>query len=269
MVFADLKGKTHVPEDVLTSNCIGLLSLLNDGYLIDFFSMAITLNGNKLDLSSYDEIVKLDFWPWLPGGGEPDVICILKSRDTKEQIAFIIEVKHGAGKSGYAEDVDHATQDTDSYSSNDQLAKYWLAARKIYKENLVVIYLTHHQHLPKQDIEESLQEIERVEKLTNSGIIYWLSWYHFYQFVTSVPNTGCTAVETKILERLKLYLEQKGYLRFQKWNLPLKATADQVYNNSYDFKLAGCSGLLQPFSRKYFSYVKHLNKSFIFYQQEK
>jgi hypothetical protein len=55
MIHADLQGKAHVAENVLTSNCLGLLRFLPDSNLFSFLAAATDLNGETLDLSSYEK----------------------------------------------------------------------------------------------------------------------------------------------------------------------------------------------------------------------
>jgi Holliday junction resolvase-like predicted endonuclease len=206
MIHADMKGKTHVPEDVLTSNCIGLLSLLPDNILIEFFSISVDLKGQNINLSKYDEIEKIEFWSWLDNAGEPDILCILKNKTDNHRLVLIIEVKHGSGKSGYAQ-TEIINSDEETFST-DQLAKYWQAARKQYNHaniDVALIYLTHHRNFPKQDIEDSLKET------TNSGLIYWLSWFHLYEFVVDKLKVNLSKIEANIFKLLKIYLKNKGY----------------------------------------------------------
>ena len=143
MIDADINGKTKVAEDVFTSNCIGLLSLLPDENLISFLSQAKDVNGCAINLAKYNIIEKLEFWPWLPEAGEPDVICVLKNNNNR--MTLVIEIKQGAGKSS------HASSQNDTRLSTDQLAKYWQAASQ-QDENVALIYLTHHQHMPVQEL---------------------------------------------------------------------------------------------------------------------
>ena len=171
MIEADLKRKTNFPEDILTSNCLGLLALMDDCYLIDFFSTAIEMGGKNLNLSEYNSVKSIDFWPRLQGK-EPDIIIVLESSATGQQIVLIIEVKHGSGKSG-------TSGGRDGAATTDQLAKYWLSARKTYpKNNLVIVYLTHHRSLPKQEITES------IKKAGNGTLIYWTSWFKFQVYIS-------------------------------------------------------------------------------------
>jgi len=223
MIFADIRGKTGVPEDVLTSNCIELLSLLPDSRLIDFFSMSVNLNGKNIELFEYDEVEKIEFWTWLQNAGEPDILCILKNGTNNKRIVMIIEVKHGSGKSSYAQTEVEPLQESDI--SSDQLAKYWQAAKSKY-DNVVLIYLTHHHHFPKKDVEESIEETG------NLALIYWVSWFHFYQFVIKKYDPKSRSVESKIFGKLKMYLEEKGYTRFQEWKMPV-IPIERFYHHIY------------------------------------
>ena len=66
MIHADLHSKNHVPEDVLTSNCLGLLSLLPDSDLLSFFTTA--QNAHNEHLSMPDTVTgraELEFWQYL------------------------------------------------------------------------------------------------------------------------------------------------------------------------------------------------------------
>jgi len=214
MIYADIKGKAGVPEDVFTSNCIELLTLLPDKILIEFIAMSINLKGESIDLSEIEKIDKIEFWPWINSTSEPDILCVLKDEMGSKLITLVIEVKHGAGKSGYAH--------------NDQLAKYWKSSSIIYK-NVVILYLTHHRDFPKQDIEDSLKETD------NKAILYWINWYYLYQYVvTLIENRVYQSTESRILEKLKLYLEEKGYKRFQGLNIPIACTNNTPYWRNYN-----------------------------------
>jgi len=207
MIFADIKGKTYTAEDILTSNCIGLLSLLPPNHLISFLSRAVNLEGKKLDLSSFNEIEKLDFWPYLSNVGEPDVLCILKSCFTNQRCILIIECKHGAGKSGYG---------VGENKINDQLSKYYIAATKNFShesKKIFVIYLTHHRCMPKDEIMESISIVGG----KSSNLFYWLSWFHLYEYsMEQLTKTECS-ITANIYKMLKKYLEHKGYQTWQSW----------------------------------------------------
>lgn len=246
MIYADLQGKTHVPEDVLTSNCIELMSLLPDKNLIDFFSLSIDAHNKEINLSEYTLIDSLEFWPWLNHGGEPDILCSLKNNEANKRIILIIEVKHGAGKSGH-DDNDSAESDADI--SSDQLAKYWQAAINQYEDEVVVIYLTHHRHFPKQDI------VDSIKSSRGKAIIYWISWFHLYRFVVDklavYKNSG---TETRILKKLKCYLYEKGYIKFEMWTSPIPLEHMRIYSRRYIVQSKSSNNLV--YERTYCSGVK-------------
>jgi hypothetical protein len=212
MIHADLQGRTHVPEDVHTSNCLGLLHLLPDSNIIEFLSEAETLRGMRIDLSRYDHVERLKFWPWLSEGGEPDVIVELQEKEGGEGLVLIIEAKHGAGLSSY-----------------DQLARYWRTASRRFRHT-AVIYLTHDRSLPKADIAASLCEVG------SEAPIFWLSWFHLYRWVTTRLGKMNTLPisEQRILNMLRKYLSAQGYLCFLGWSLPVVCSNCQLsYSHAY------------------------------------
>jgi len=196
MIQADIHGKTGVPEDVLTSCCLGLLHLFPDDNLIELLSLAKHLDGHRIDLSGVDTVRELEFWPWLRDGGVPDAIATLVSSLKSRPMKIVIEVKHGAGKSGEDED--------------DQLARYYSAATRHYKEyEVFLIYLTHHRDMPTGDLEASLAH------LTRKAQIYWLSWYNVAKWTSDkLHKTQSSTAEFRILCTINSYLSSKGYERF-------------------------------------------------------
>lgn len=241
MIHADLKGKTHVAEDVLTSNCLGLLCLLPDSSFISFLEAAVTLDGTPINLSLYGRVERIEFWPYLPGGGEPDVIAEVRNKDDSAGMALVIEVKHGAVKASGSpspeaggtppDDLDNPEIVDHDKLRRDQLAKYWRAASKCFPD-FALIYLTHHRSLPKDDIATSLHEAGGTAK------IFWLSWFHLYRWVIDqVEKTSArTTSERRILETLRNYLSAKGYTCFLGWPSPrFISNCQLVYNHAYFF----------------------------------
>ena len=110
MIHADPHGKTGVPEDVLTSCCLGLMRLLPDALVLEAFSMASSDSHSKIDMAGVDVISDIEFWPWLRGDGQPDAIVTATATALPRGLKIVIEVKHGAGKSG---------------GEKDQLARYF------------------------------------------------------------------------------------------------------------------------------------------------
>lgn len=255
MIHADLKGKGHVPEDVLTSNCLGLLSLLPDCNFISFLGSAVALDGQPIDLSLYERVERTEFWPWLLEGGEPDVIVELQNKNGSARLGVVIEVKHGAGKSGAADlpeaivSVPDGVDDPDRAEpdrvTSDQLAKYWRAASKRFP-HLALIYLTHHHWLPKDDIAVSLREAG------GDARFYWLSWFHLYRWTTDqIENTSASPIaERRILETLRNYLSAKGYVCFLGW-LQLPETSDYQFSYSHTYSLTVIQGIDNIYKRSY------------------
>lgn len=196
MIHADLHSKNHIPEDVLTSNCLGLLGLLADSDRLDFFKAARNARQELLNLPDMPTSeAKLEFWPYLQGGGIPDAILTVT---VPEALAFkvIIEVKNGAPQSG------------------DQLANYWKAASRLFPNRFAVVYLTGHRVFPKPEVDES-------DGRAGPGAqIYWVGWVDLFvwarkQLMTSGARTPC---ELRILRMLDMYLSEKGYRVFVGWN---------------------------------------------------
>lgn len=230
MIHADLQGKTHIGEDVLTSNCLGLLRLLPDSNLVSFLGAAVGLNGETIDLSSYEAVTRIQFWPWLPNGGEPDVIVELQNRSDRTSMAVVIEAKHGAGKSGSSPSLQTVT---DPLDDGDQLARYWRAAKQClrYCSEITLIYLTHHRSLPKEDIQTSLRAAGEDAK------IYWLSWFHLYRLIAYWNlESNRPTTERRVLETLHNYLDAKGYVCFLGWSA-LQYTRNHLpgYLRTYPF----------------------------------
>jgi hypothetical protein len=232
MIHADLQHHTHSAEDRFTSNCLGLLRLLPDSDFIDFFSRAMKLDRTRLDLSRYKQVSTIDFWPWLPPAGFPDVITALQNKNGPERLTLIIEVKHGALKLGGtgAADTGETSENPDSTQSDrppgDQLARYWLAGCKYFRCP-AVIYLTHHRSLPKGDIERSLSEAG------SEARIFWLSWFDLYRWTSHQLTTlqGRPISEARILTTLHAYLTANEYRCFLGWSSLPSMNACRVDHN--------------------------------------
>jgi hypothetical protein len=214
MIQADLNGKTGVPEDVLTSCCLGLLQLLPDNYFIEMLKLARTVEKRYIDLSDLDTVKQLYYWPWLNDGGIPDIIITLESRATSRRVNIVIEVKHGSGKSGGEE---------------DQLARYYKAAVKNMKDHeIFLIYLTHHRIMPVDDLNVS------ISLLTDPTKVTWLSWYTVAKWALMKMNhSELTEAEWRILSTLKRYLYSKGYLCFEQLFEIELFDLDTLYNRYY------------------------------------
>ncbi len=216
MIHSDLAGKNRIAEDVFTSNCLGLLGLLGDVDIVDFLGSAKSIQHELLRVMiDRDAKVTLEFWRYLPGGGIPDVIIDIGGR---ERFTVIVEVKHGAPKSGTGD--------------NDQLARYWGAAKALYGERCAVIYLTHHRVFPKEDVEQSIRQAGCEAK------IFWLNWHDLFRWTDKqlLPGSMRAPVEKRILRQLQDYLSAYGYRVFLQWDALISGSAGSAYSRLYATK---------------------------------
>jgi hypothetical protein len=164
--------------------------------------------------------------------GFPDVIAQLQNQDGTARLALIIEVKHGASKSG-ASGAAHADASSESPDATegdrrygDQLAKYWQAGCQRFHRP-AVIYLTHDRWLPKEDVEESLCEAGA------EADIFWLSWFALYRWASNqlamIPARPTS--EARILQTLCDYLAANAYRCFLGWSSPPLADICQAQDN--------------------------------------
>lgn len=250
MIEADLQGKLHVPEDIVTSSCLGLMRLLPDTFLTEFLGLATSTTGEFIPLSGFNEISSFIFWPWLPAGGIPDAMAVLRNAEQCRSVPVILEIKHGAGKSGFSEEaietaeVD-ATKDISEQLASpdivgDQLARYWLAAERIFRDCSdppLLIYLTHHRSYPKEDVEISL-------KRAGSGCrIFWLNWFQLYAWVARKIESSpdIYLAERRILQKLMEYLKAKGYACFLgRSNLVAGQVLLPAFRHTYNVTVAFC-----------------------------
>lgn len=220
MIHADLHGKNHVPEDVLTSNCLGLLSLLPDSDLLGFFSTAQNAQNEHLPMpDTATARAELEYWPFLRGGGIPDAILTITSPGALP-FKIIVEVKHGAPQTG------------------DQLATYWQAAQRLFSDRFAVVYLTHHRVLPTMEIEESTRMAGANSK------IYWLGWFDLFLWARArLASAGIRPTcEERILKTLHDYLAEKGYRTFSGWNMAALASLAAPNDRCYSARGPGPDG---------------------------
>lgn len=238
MIHADLHGKIGVPEDVLTSSCLGLLHLLPDENLIEVLSLAQHRNGYKITLPGVCYVSEeIEFWPRLRDGGEPDAIATIVSDATSRPIKIVIEVKHGSGKSG---------------GDQDQLVKYYNAAiRQHMSSEILLIYLTHHRAMPVWDLDASLSH------LPGNAEIYWLSWCSVAEWAAKkLKDNKFTLTERRIVELLYNYLVCKGYQRFEKWPV-CGNVVKPLYDRNYSVRKDKCNHLGNPiYGRSYIRKTK-------------
>jgi hypothetical protein len=196
-----------------------------------------------IDLSHSTKVGTIDFWPWLPPEGFPDVITALQDKDGREPLTLIIEVKHGASKSAVtgATDADDTLEGSDSTEgdrrADDQLARYWRAGLKHFRpqslESLAVIYLTHHRSLREADIEKSLCEAGPEAR------IFWLSWFDLYRWASNQLDMikARPTSEVRILKSLCAYLIANKYRCFRGWSsLPRSKVCRLDYHHAHELE---------------------------------
>ncbi|WP_295455851.1 hypothetical protein [uncultured Thiodictyon sp.] len=213
--------------------------MLPDENLIELLALACHHDGRKLDLTGIDTVRELEFWPWLRDGGAPDAVATLGSNSTPRRVKIVIEVKHGSGKSG---------------GDEDQLAKYYNAAARQYKNHDVfLVYLTHHRDMPIGDLESSLS------CLAGGAVIYWLNWFAVAKWSgEKLHRSQASTIESRILSTINTYLILKGYQRFDQLNAaPWESTGETIYARKYIEKGAPLRLCCDPAYRR--TYVKQLN----------
>ncbi len=178
MLLAQLHNKLtrseEESEDLLTSNVFGAFKYSgNLGLLCRFLSGARLRRGSGPILSLGDaSACKYRFWPPFPGGDEagcePDLVLRFDHTDGSRSL-IAIEAKYRSGKSS------RATSDGDV---NDQLAREWLClrheAQRLGCARFALVYLTADVGMPKADIDEAIDELDRKRGITAD--VAWLSW---------------------------------------------------------------------------------------------
>lgn len=258
MIEADIRGRIKSEtkyEDVFTSCCIGLLRLLPDSDLLNFLGEAIDIDGHRLSkaielnlnkrrlslaLAPSPSVKFLEFWPRFPSG-EPDVVLELG-----DDTILVIEIKHGSPKSGRDPENDEMSSgdeddkiigNQEDKTTKDQLAKYWCDACKAYPDRkIMLIYLTDHRTIPKNDLVESKDAAERVCK---GGEFFWLNWFTLFHYIARALDQDPPRpyAEDKIFKLLYRYLCAKKYTCFLGWGtLPEKTIASPYfYTQLYNF----------------------------------
>lgn len=162
-----LKGKLPISEDVITA---AVFDSLRGSDAAARFARLLSVARpftNVPPLPTFDEC-SFEFWP-CGAEGEPDVVATL-SLAGAERARIVIEAKLGASKSGIGEVIDDA-------AVGDQLARYLIAAARRHVETpVVLLYVTHHTVMPREDLAESADELRRRGRGDLVGRLWWLAW---------------------------------------------------------------------------------------------
>lgn len=162
-------------EDLLTSNVFGIWRYLPaDLGLVQFLKTARRLDGTGLTDLDNAEIGKLEFWPWMElegaKGAEPDVLMEI-ILPAKHRLLVMIEAKYLSPKSSYPDE---------SSKVNDQLGREMqilrTLARRQRTDQYVLIYVTAHTLMPKNDILESISELASKTGEDSSEHFLWATW---------------------------------------------------------------------------------------------
>ena len=225
MIFADIHGKLGAEgqrahersEDLLTSTAFGLLrylpfeigigALLRRVRVMHFNDGLLTCTLKPDWIVSSGGLAGLEFWPRLPGFGEPDLRLTLD----RGRHVVLIEVKLYSGKSQIAEQSD---EDDEALATNalveekldpDQLARYHKGQRRELAANveLSIIYLTAHAVPPEADLTDSLKH--------GPMRLGWLSWRDVWAVAEDAKRATTTDGPAADLARL---LRHKGFSEF-------------------------------------------------------
>jgi hypothetical protein len=224
MIFAELRGKLGVDysraheraEDLLTSTVFGLLRYLTpaDGLLailqrarpvrVENGTIVTRSDPNWLELDPVADI-SVEFWPYWPGYGEPDVLLTLRDRAAQPLSLVLIEAKLHSSKSGRAGVDDEPTDE--GAADPDQLVRYWRGLQVLPGFPSVprcIVYLTKHGAAPAEELTESVRRAPGIR-------LAWLSWRDVWAVADSAPRTNLPAAD---LARLLAYKGLKNFNGF-------------------------------------------------------
>ena len=213
-------------EDLLTSNVFGVWRYLPPKLgLTQFLMTAERLDGVKLSGLEDIETAELQFWPWLleesSKGAEPDVLMEMTS-SKQERWLILVESKYLSGKSSFPDEGD---------LPNDQLAREMQNLRSLAHRKRInqyaLVYITAHIVMPRGDIKEAIQELEK----TNTGDgsadkFYWTSWRRLPNILSKV-KAQCDRYAGTLLGDLEAIIRRMGLtfyegISYKGW--PLGAT---------------------------------------------
>ncbi|MCK4444493.1 MAG: hypothetical protein KAW09_08115 [Thermoplasmata archaeon] len=237
MLIADIRGKLtrseYVSEDFLTSSVFSSLKYLPREWLEKFLRSCMNMKGSGFEYHTKSPVFL--FWKWYKlseaygNGAIPDVIIL------DDNLAVIIECKFTASKGGSGTDEDGSGVEVRREPSrtmlSDQLAREYFVGKKALVDkqhrvnghtrridDFVLIYLTDETFFPSADIEESLDEIERIEpgEYENAvSRIFWTNWESLVPILHEIRRVkDSSRFEHDLSHDLLLFLERRGITRF-------------------------------------------------------
>lgn len=190
MISAFLNGMLSTSqenmEDLLTSCVFDLLRFSGTNeVLIKWLKKARTLDSERpFQLLTDRAEIEFNYWPDLAEDDctpcIPDLVLSIK--DKAVSYTVLIEAKYHSSKSSFPQNSSHIP--------TDQLAKEWdNLAKYASRKNTIpcLIYLTTSVGIPREDIQESLSELQ-VKRNCVDSTISWLSWRHLPHLVNDSEN---------------------------------------------------------------------------------
>jgi hypothetical protein len=225
MIFAELRGKLGVnysraperAEDLLTSTAFGLLRYLApaDGLLaILHLARPVRIEGDKIlirpdpDWLAVGTIgdISIEFWPYWPGYGEPDVLLTLRDPAGRAAALVAVEAKLHSPKSGRVRGDDEPVEE--EVADPDQLVRYWLGLQALKGGPSTLrrlVYLTKHGAAPAEELAESVRRAPGMQ-------LAWLSWRDVWAVVASAAGNSLPAAD---LAQLLAYKGLKNFNGFR------------------------------------------------------
>ncbi len=232
MIFAELRGKLgsdcsrahERAEDLLTSTAFGLLRYLppSDGLLavlrkarpvcINDGTASVRPDPNWLEVGSLAEI-DVEFWPYWPGFGEPDLLLTLRDHAGSPAALVLIEAKLHSPKSSRASKGDELADEV--LADPDQLVRYWQGLQELPGFPATprrLVYLTKHGAAPVGELAESVRRAPQMR-------LAWLSWCDVWSVADSLAGTSLPAAD---LAELLAYKGLKNFTGFraEPWQPP-------------------------------------------------
>ena len=216
MLIAEIHGKrfpeAEDQEDWLTSAVFGHLRHIPPGvFWQDLFSRAHNTGEHRaslyslicasgVQLGNYSDL-KILFWTYFEGYGEPDIILQFSS-DTQAPLIIIVEVKLNSGKSGSGD--------------NDQLKRYLellddravlFPAWKVETGQRYLVYLT--RNFSKMEIEKSVELSVDGGKKDAAERLYGLQWQDVLECAEAHGDPS------SLLEEVAEFLRRRGFEAFR------------------------------------------------------
>jgi hypothetical protein len=250
LAIAEIKGKiskygTNLSdrlEDKLTSDVFSIFRYLDPNKLFRIF-LEKSINVNEKEFIINNEIEEIEFIFWRKfNRSEPDVVVEYKANNTKFCIFF--ENKYMSGKSS---NILLEEEILIAETPSDQIAREYFDMAENYPNcEKKLVYLTCHRTIPKQALNDSINEIEKISKKEALSNIFWNTWYHLLPIIDGLDDNELNTYERIMINDLKDLLIKKGLYSFNgisisvvrkiKYNYEVKARKTYI-DTDYNIKL--------------------------------